>query len=94
MARTPAETAPTPVDHQQMSRSNNPEETARLDAAAPEVAMESSRQRYAGSAAGVGSVGFEDLGAYDVGAAEPATPLEKEDPDGPDVIDRSVSGAD
>lgn len=66
MARTPAETTPTPPDHQQMNRSNDPEVTRAMDEAAPELAM-ASRQRLTGSAAGVGSVGFEEDGAFDVG---------------------------
>ncbi|MFN3668366.1 MAG: Tat pathway signal protein [Brevundimonas sp.] len=68
MARTPAETAPTPPDHQQMDRSNDPEITRAMDAAAPQEAMASRRQRLTGSAAGVGSVGFDEAGAFDVGA--------------------------
>ena len=67
MARTPAETAPTPPDHQQMDRSNDPEVNKAMDAAAPEVAMASRRQRLTGSAVGVGSVGFDEAGAFDVG---------------------------
>lgn len=66
MARTPAETAPTHPDHQQMNRSNDPEITRAMDEAAPEAAM-ASRQRLTGSATGVGSVGFEEDGAFDVG---------------------------
>ena len=67
MARTPAETAPTHPDHQQMDRSNDPEVTRAMDAAAPELAMISRRQRLTGSATGVGSVGFGESGAFDVG---------------------------
>ena len=67
MARTPAETSPTPPDHQQMDRSNDPEVTRAMDAAAPELAMASRRQRLTGSAAGIGSVGFDEDGAFDVG---------------------------
>ena len=66
MARTPAETTPTPPDHQQMDRSNDPEITRAMDQAAPGQAMVS-RQRLAGSAARVGSVGFDEDGAFDVG---------------------------
>ena len=69
MARTGSETTPTPPDHQQMDRSNDPEITRAMDAAAPELAM-ASRQRLTGSAAGVGSVGFDEDGAFDVGAPE------------------------
>ena len=67
MARTPAETAPTHPDHQQMDRSNDPEVTRAMDAAAPELAMISRRQRLTGSATGVGSVGFGESGAFDIG---------------------------
>jgi hypothetical protein len=67
MARTPAETTPTPADHQQMDRSNDPEVTRALDEAAPELAMVSRRQRLTGSATGTGSVGFDEDGAFDVG---------------------------
>ena len=58
----------TPASGQQMDRSNDPETTAEMDAAAPEAAMASRRQRLTGSAVGVGSVGFEENGAFDVGA--------------------------
>jgi hypothetical protein len=57
-------------DHQQMDLSNDPEEAARLKALAPETAMSSRRQRLTGSAVGVGSVGFDESGAFDVGASE------------------------
>jgi hypothetical protein len=68
MADTPSLTEPTPADHQQMDRSNDPETTAQLDAEAAAAAMQSGRQRLTGSAVGVGSVAFDDPGAYDVGA--------------------------
>lgn len=67
MARTGSETTPTPADHQQMDRSNHPEITRAMNEAAPELAMVSRRQRLTGSAAGVGSVGFDEDGAFDVG---------------------------
>jgi len=74
MSRTPdptgSETAPTPADHQQMDRSNDPAVTRAMDEAAPEAALHSRRQRLAGSAAGVGSVGYDEDGAFDVGAGE------------------------
>ena len=54
-------------DHQQMDRSNDPEITRAMDEAAPEAAMASRRQRLTGSATGVGSVGFDESGAFDVG---------------------------
>ena len=57
-------------DHQQMDLPNDPEEAARLKAAAPELAMASRRQRLTGSATGVGSIGFDESGAFDVGADE------------------------
>ena len=41
-----------------------------MDEIAPEAAMASRRQRFAGSAHGVGSIGFDDSGAFDVGAGE------------------------
>jgi len=74
MARTPAHTDPTPPDHQQMDRSNDPEITRAMDEAAPGTAMASRRQRLAGSAAGIGSVGFEEDGAFDVGAGQAVKP--------------------
>ena len=61
-------TKPSPADDQQMSRSNDPEVTAAMDAEAAEQAMQSRRQRLAGEATGVGSIGFDDPGAFDVGA--------------------------
>ncbi len=63
-------------DHQQMDLSNDPVEAARLKALAPELAM-ASRQRLTGSATGVGSVGFDESGAFDVGSAD-------DDPDDPE----------
>ena len=68
MPRASSLTAPTPADNQQMNRSNDPEITAALDEIAPEAAMDSRRERLAGSAVGVGSVGFDENGAFDVGA--------------------------
>ncbi|MDQ1154223.1 Tat pathway signal protein [Brevundimonas sp. SORGH_AS_0993] len=56
-----------PADGQQMNRSNDPAVTRDLDAEAPETAFRS-RQRLTGSAVGVGSVGFHEAGAFDVGA--------------------------
>ena len=41
MADTPAKTDPTPADGQQMSRSNDPEVTAAMDASAADQAMQS-----------------------------------------------------
>ncbi len=74
MTRSPNGVAPTPADGQQMNRSSDPEITAALDDIAPDTALDSRRERLAGSAAGVGSVGFDDTGAYDVGAGRPAEP--------------------
>lgn len=65
---TPSETAPTPSDGQQMDRSNDPAITRSMDEAAPHQAMHSRRQRLTGSATAVGSVEFDDDGAFDVGA--------------------------
>ncbi len=67
MPRTPNLTQAAPA-RQQMDRSNDPDEARVLEAAAPQAAMASRRQRFAGSAAGVGSVGFDEDGAWDVGA--------------------------
>lgn len=71
---TPSETAPTPADGQQMDRSNDPAVSRAMDEAAPRAAMHSRRQRLTGSATGVGSVEFDDAGAFDVGAGRPAGP--------------------
>ena len=76
MRRTPNITAPTPADGQQMDRSNDPALTAKMDAAAPEAAMASRRQRLTGSAVGVGSVDFDDMGAFDVGDGSRARPVD------------------
>ena len=57
-------------EHQHMNLSNDPEEARMLVEAAPEAAMHSRRQRLTGSATGVGSVGFEESGAFDVGAGD------------------------
>ena len=57
-------------EHQQMDRSNDPEEARLLAETAPERALASRRQRLTGSAVGVGSVGFDEPGAFDVGADE------------------------
>jgi len=84
MARTPAETTPTPPDHQQMNRSNDPEETRRLDAEAAETAMRT-RHALAGSSVGVGSVGFDEAGAFDVGDGQRDP---QDDPVVPPALDR------
>ncbi|HEV7354011.1 MAG TPA: Tat pathway signal protein [Brevundimonas sp.] len=67
MPRTPNLTQAAPA-RQQMDRSNDPEEARAMEAAAPAAAMASRRQRFAGAATGVGSVGFRESGAFDVGA--------------------------
>jgi hypothetical protein len=54
-----------------MDRSNDPAVTRAMDEEAPNQAMHSRRQRLTGSASGVGSVGFDDDGAFDVGAGRP-----------------------
>lgn len=70
MTRSPNGVAPTPADGQQMDRSDDPEISAALDEIAPDLAMDSRRQHLTGSATGVGSVGFEETGAFDVGDGE------------------------
>ena len=71
MRSTPS-TRVTPATGQQMDRSNDPETTREMDKAAPEQAMISRRQRLTGQATGMGSVGFQEAGAFDVGAGEDA----------------------
>ena len=72
-------------EHQQMDRSNDPDEARALDETAPEIALASRRQRLIGSAVGVGSVGFDESGAFDVGADdhEPRDDPITEDPPRP-----------
>ncbi|MFN4069887.1 MAG: Tat pathway signal protein [Brevundimonas aurantiaca] len=67
-------TKPSPAEHQQMDRSNDPDTTRKMDAAAPEAALASRRQRMTGEATGVGSVGYDEDGAFDVGAGKPVSP--------------------
>ena len=43
-----------------------------MDEAAPEQAMISRRQRLTGQATGIGSVGFQETGTFDVGTGEDA----------------------
>jgi hypothetical protein len=61
-----------------------PDEEAILPAAPEgspsELAMASRRQRLTGSAVGVGSVGFDESGAFDVGADEHHPENEDEPP--------------
>lgn len=59
-------------DHQQMDLSNDPEEAKRLLETAPERALESRRQRLTGSAEGVGSVGFEQDGVFEIAGEDEA----------------------
>lgn len=67
MADTPNLTKAAPP-HGQMDRPYDPEERARMDREAPQLAMDSDHHALAGSAAGVGSVEYGDPGAFDVGA--------------------------
>ncbi|WAC59232.1 Tat pathway signal protein [Brevundimonas sp. SL130] len=63
-----------PATRQQVDRSNDPDTMRELDKAAPEQAMISRRQRLTGQATGIGSVGFQETGAFDVGDGDhPAT---------------------
>jgi len=73
MARTPNLTQAAP-ERQQMDRSNDPQAARRMDEAAPAEAMRTQRQHLTGEATGVGSVAYDDPGAFDVGAG--ARPLE------------------
>ena len=72
MRSTPS-TKVTPATGQQMDRSNDPATTREMDKAAPEQAMISRRQRLTGQATGIGSVGFQETGAFDVGDGEHPT---------------------
>ena len=72
MRSTPS-TKVTPATGQQMDRSNDPATTREMDKAAPEKAMISRRQRLTGQATGIGSVGFQETGAFDVGGGEDPT---------------------
>ncbi|MDO9609444.1 MAG: Tat pathway signal protein [Brevundimonas sp.] len=65
--RSSTHTEVTPATGQQMDRSNDPDATRDLDQAAPEAALASRRQRLTGEATGVGSIGFDESGAFDVG---------------------------
>jgi hypothetical protein len=79
MTRSPNGVITQPESGQQMDRSNDPKLTEAMDKAAPETAMASRRQQLTGSAVGVGSVGFDEDGAFDVGerAAVKPTPRPK-----------------
>ena len=63
----PSQNPHSPED-QQLNRSNDPERDAAMDQDAARKAMEPRNQVYAGSAQGVGSIAFDDPGAFDVGA--------------------------
>lgn len=67
MANTPNLTEPTPP-RQQMDRPHDPEARAAMDRDAGKLAMASERHAFAGAAQGVGSVDYDEAGAYDVGA--------------------------
>lgn len=71
--RSTTSTTVTPAAGQQMDRSNDPATTREMDKAAPEQAMISRRQRLTGQATGIGSVGFQETGAFDVGDGEDPT---------------------
>lgn len=62
MARDPHDDARLPGE--------DPAIPAAPEGSPPELAMASRRQRLTGSATGVGSVDFDDPGAFDVGADE------------------------
>lgn len=51
-----------------------PEITAALDEIAPEMAMDSPHQRLTGASVGVGSVGFDEPGAFDLGGGRAVKP--------------------
>lgn len=71
--RSSTRTEVSPAAGQQMDRSNDPATTREMDKAAPAQAMISRRQRLTGQATGIGSVGFQETGAYDVGDGERPT---------------------
>jgi hypothetical protein len=80
--RSSTRTEVSPASGQQMDRSNDPATTREMDLAAPAAAMISRRQRLTGQATGIGSVGFQETGAFDVGdeehpAADTAVPPAK-----------------
>ena len=53
---------------EQIERPRDPAERAEMDAHAAELAMRSDHQAFTGAATGVGSVEFDDPGAFGVGA--------------------------
>lgn len=70
MADTPNLTRAAPPSGQ-MNRPYDPDERARMDREGAELAMKSDHHALAGSAARVGSIEYDDPGAYDVGSGEP-----------------------
>lgn len=80
MTRSPNGVITQPESGQQMDRSNDPTLTKAMDKAAPEAAMTSRRQRLTGSAVGIGSVGFEEDGAFDVGEGTAVEPTRSPKP--------------
>jgi hypothetical protein len=56
-------------DVEQFDRAHEPERRRAMDRDGPIEAMRSEHQSFAGAAEGIGSVGYDDPGAYDVVAA-------------------------
>jgi hypothetical protein len=56
---------------------DDPAEQARIEQAAARESMRSDRQSFCGAADGIGSVGFEDEGAYDVTGETRATVFDR-----------------
>ena len=59
---------------EQIERPADPAERAEMDEHAAELAMQSDHQAFTGAATGVGSVEFDDPGAFSVGADPEKTP--------------------
>ncbi|HEX8569995.1 MAG TPA: Tat pathway signal protein [Caulobacteraceae bacterium] len=53
---------------EQIERPEDPAERERMDAEAAALAMKSDHQAFTGAATGVGSVEFDDIGAFGAGA--------------------------
>ena len=64
-------------ESEQIDRPEDPEARREMDEHAAELAMQSDHQAFAGSADGVGSVEFDDPGAFGV-APRVETPVEDE----------------
>lgn len=77
MANTPGPTQPSPP-RRQMERARVAGDPRTFDATAAEAAMQS-RQRLTGEATGVGSIDFDESGAFDVGAGGVQLPPEDEE---------------